>query len=69
MSRCLMLLLFFKATVFLGQSIPEVLTLPEYLSWVLKEHPEAKNAQLLQESGNAQWLQAKGLLDLSLIHI
>jgi len=63
MSRCLMLLLFLKATLFYGQTSPEVLSLPEYLSWVLKEHPEAKNAQLLQEAGNAQWLQAKGLLD------
>ena len=56
--------LFFIATNFFAQEKEQdVLTLPEYLAWVIQDHPESKNARLLEEAGNAQWLQAKGILD------
>ena len=56
--------LFFSATIFFAQEKEQdVLTLPEYLAWVIQDHPESKNARLLEEAGNAQWLQSKGLLD------
>jgi len=39
------------------------LSIEEYLSWVIQEHPLTANAKLLTEKGNAQWLQTKGLFD------
>lgn len=58
------LLLYWIATSGSAQNKDQtILTLPEYLAWVIQDHPESKNARLLEEAGNAQWLQAKGLLD------
>jgi len=54
-------LLSFVATMACAQQT--TLTLPEYLAWVIQDHPESKNAGLLEEAGKAKWLQAKGLLD------
>lgn len=60
----LILILFLITTIGFAQANDKSsLTLSEYLSWVLQDHPESKNAQLLQEAGDAQWMQAKGLLD------
>ncbi len=60
----LFVFLFFSTTNIFAQSREQVvLTLPEYLAWVMQDHPESKNAKLIEEAGNAQWMQAKGLLD------
>jgi len=58
MRWCLILVVFHAYTTF-GQT----LSIEEYLSWVIQEHPLSANAKLLSEKGNAQWLQAKGLFD------
>lgn len=57
--RWCLILVVFHAYITFGQT----LSIEEYLSWVIQEHPLSANAKLLSEKGNAQWLQTKGLFD------
>jgi outer membrane protein TolC len=54
----LLLVVFYTNTLY-----TQNLSIEEYLSWVIQEHPLTANAKLLTEKGNAQWLQTKGLFD------
>lgn len=55
--------LIFFVILYSNIAISQTLSIEEYLSWVIQEHPLSANAKLLTEKGNAQWLQTKGLFD------
>ncbi len=49
--------------LYINPSYCQTLQLEEYLSWVAQEHPLMRNAKILEEKGQAQWIQTKGLFD------
>lgn len=61
MKRLLVIFLILACPVFRASA--QELSLNEYLSWVIREHPLMQTAELKSAVGNAQLLQVKGLFD------
>lgn len=56
-------LIFILFVLQINALIAQTLDYNEYLSWIVQEHPLMRNAKILEEKGQAQWLQTKGLFD------